>query len=141
LKTRKYKIAKIIDVIIYYFLIFFFCYTASNKLLNIESFGINLIKTSLFDITGARYFSILVIVWEILVVSLLLFYKKIGVLFFLATILIFTIYISYLKFRGLYEVCGCGGILNGLEYKYHLIINLMLIIVSFYCFILKYFKE
>lgn len=132
MSNTKNKILKITAEIIYLFLIFFFCYTAINKLINIESFRTNLIKTSLFNIELANYFSIAVIIFEIVIVLLLIFYKKIGLFCFALTIGFFTIYISYLRFKGLYEVCGCGGILNGLKYKYHLMINLSLIFSSFY---------
>ena len=133
------KLKKYSGEIIYLFLIFFFCYTAFNKLYNIESFRTNLIKTSLFNIESAKYLSIIVISYEILIVLLLFFYKKLGLLFFAITISVFTIYISYLRFKGLYEVCGCGGILNGLHYNYHLLINILLIICSLYSlFIFKY---
>ena len=53
--------------------------------------------------------------------------KQLGLLFFAITIIIFTIYISFLKHKGFYEVCGCGGILNGLKFQYHFIINIGLI--------------
>lgn len=124
----------LIPEIIYLFIIFFLCYTASNKLVNIESFRINLIKTSLFSVDLAKYFSYVVIVLEAIIILILFFNKKIGLLLFSFTIAIFTVYISYLRFKGFYEVCGCGGILNGLRYKYHLAINLFLIISSLLSF-------
>ena len=117
---------------IYFFLIFFFCYTAANKLVNLESFRVNLIKTSLFDTTSAYYFSFIVIFIELITVTVLIINKYIGMILFLFVISMFTIYISYLKHEKLYEVCGCGGILNGLEYKYHFIINLFLLFGSIF---------
>ena len=129
----KSKIIKIVAEIIYLFLIFFFCYTASNKLVNLESFRTNLMKTSLFSEYFAKIFSLVIIGLEFLIVILLLFYKKIGLLIFTFTMLIFTTYISFLRFKGLYEVCGCGGILNGLQYQYLLDINIGLILGSFFC--------
>ena len=47
---------KILAEIVYLFLIAFFCYTAVNKLMNLESFRINLMKTSLFSEAIAKYF-------------------------------------------------------------------------------------
>ena len=115
--TFKYqKIHKIIAEIIYLFLIAFFCYTAANKLMNINSFQTNLIKTTIFSKEIAAWFSIVVIVFEFVIVLILLINKKIGLFIFSSTILVFTLYISFLRSRGLYEVCGCGGILNGLSY-------------------------
>ena len=132
----KRNIYTIIAEISYLFLICFFCYTAVNKLMNLESFRTNLIKTSLFSEEIAKYFSVLVIVTEIIVILLMIFYKKTGLLFLSFMILIFTFYISFLNFKGLYEVCGCGGILNGLSYKYHFIINISLCFCAIYSFVI-----
>jgi hypothetical protein len=137
---EKEKIKKYFSEAIYLFLIFFFCYTALNKLMNLESFRTNLIKTSFFNIDSAKYFSLIVIFWEIVVVLLLLFIKKIGLLTFSFTMLTFTLYISFLRFKGLYEVCGCGGILNGLHYQYHLIINICLMLGGLYLLIITNIK-
>ena len=122
--------------ILYLLLIGFFCYTAINKLMNLESFRINLMKTSLFSEAVAKYFSVFVIFSEIVVILIMVFYKKIGLLFLSIMILIFTFYISFLNFNGLYEVCGCGGILNGLSYKYHLTINIFLCVSTIYSFVI-----
>ena len=127
---------------LYLCLILFLCYTAANKFVNIDSFRTNLIKTTIFTKEVAHYFSYIVITLEIIVILLLIFYKKIGLVVFSITMLIFTAYISYLRFNELYEVCGCGGVLNGLEYKYHFVINLFLLFGSVFSlyFINKYEK-
>jgi hypothetical protein len=117
-------------------------YTAINKLLNIHAFQINLIKTTVFNINQAFYFSYLIIILEILIVIIMLLRKIKGLVIFFITILIFTFYISFLRFKGLYEVCGCGGVLNGLKYQYHLIINIGLIIGSLFSYLTyKFFKN
>ena len=128
------KFQRIIAEIIYLFLIFFFCYTAANKLMNLDSFRTNLLKTSLFSENVANYFSVLVIILEFAIVGFMIFYKRIGILFFSLTMFAFTLYISFLRYKGLYEVCGCGGILNGLSYNSHLKINIFLIIGSLFSF-------
>ena len=134
----KRKIILFLADFFYLFFIFFFCYTLVNKLINIHSFRTNLIKTSLFDENSAYYFSYFVLFIEFSVIITLLFLKEKGLLLFCFVILIFTLYISYLKFKGYYEVCWCGGILNGLQYKYHLSINLSLIVSSIYSYIILY---
>jgi hypothetical protein len=128
------KFQTIIAEAIYLFLIFFFCYTAANKLVKIDSFRTNLIKTSIFSKDFADIFSILIIGLEIAIVLFMLYNKKKGLLSFCATMLIFTLYISFLHHKGLYEVCGCGGILNGLAYQYHFMINVWLIVGSLFSF-------
>jgi hypothetical protein len=128
------KLQKIVAEAIYLFLITFFCYTTSNKIVYLTSFKTNLIKTTLFSRELADVFSVSIIFMEVLIILILIFYKKLGLLLFCFTILIFTVYISYLRHKGLYEVCGCGGLLNGLKYQYHLAINIGLIIGSLFSF-------
>lgn len=140
MKEKSIKFQKVVAEIIYLFLISFFCYTALNKFLNINSFRINMIKTSIFDKDVVFYLSYFVIFIEFLVVLILLINKIKGLIMFSFLMLVFTLYISYLNFKGLYEVCGCGGILNGLDYNYHLIINITLIFSSIYCLLISNIK-
>lgn len=106
-----------------------------------SSFQTNLIKTTMFSKEVANWFSVLVVIFEFVVVLILLFNKKIGLWVFSTTLLIFTLYISFLSSQGLYEVCGCGGVLNGLSYSYHLLINILLIIGSIYCLIIQMISD
>lgn len=115
----------------YYFLILFISYTSMNKLLAVESFQTNLLKTGLFSNRMTVYLSYFVLATEFIVLALLLFYKQIGALALLVMLCLFTIYIMLLNIYGRYEVCGCGGILNGLEFRYHLYINIGLILLAF----------
>jgi hypothetical protein len=117
------------------FFIAFFSYTAFNKLLEIQSFRNNLIKTGMFPLSIVPALSIAIIIIEIVVVFLLLFKKMIGLLVLFMMMLVFTVYISYLNHKGLYEICGCGGILNGLPYRVHLVINLVLAACSAFCLV------
>lgn len=135
------KIVKIFADIIYLFLISFMCYTASNKLVNIDAFKTNLIKTTVFSINQAFYFSYFVIILEVVIILVLLFKKMSGLIIFFITILIFTLYISFLRFKGLYEVCGCGGVLNGLKYEYHLLINVGLMVGGLFCILVGRYEE
>ena len=133
------KSLKIAFQTIYFFLIIFLSYVVTYKIFNLNSFQINIFKTGIFNNEYAKYLSYFVVSIEIMVLFLLLFYKKTGLLMFSIMIFIFTIYISILFYFNRYEVCGCGGILNGLKYKYHLLINLFLIFSSFLT--LQYFKN
>lgn len=112
---------------IYYFLIFFISYTFMNKLLAIQSFQTNLLKTGLYSSSTTEYLSYLVLAGELFVLIALLFFRKLGERLLLAMLTVFTIYICFLQFTGRYEVCGCGGVLNGLAFKYHLVINVVLV--------------
>lgn len=127
---------KIISYVSVLFVIFF-GYTTFNKLFNIDSFQHNLLKTGLFAGNLVPSFSYLVIAIEIIVIFFLIFYLRIGFLMVVAMMTSFTIYISYLNYFGLYEICGCGGILNGLAYKYHLIINMFILCGALFCSIIS----
>lgn len=123
----KLRILHITTSFLYYGIIVFLSYTTFNKLQNIESFQMNLTKTGFFPQKIIPVFSYIVITAEFLTVLMLIFYKNIGLKIAGLMFLTFTIYISLLQALGKYEVCGCGGILNGLSYKYHITINLFLI--------------
>lgn len=123
---------KVVNYISILFVIFF-GYTAFNKLLNINSFQHNLLKTGLFADYFVVSFSFIVILCELIVIFFLIFYSKIGFLLVVMMMTGFTIYISYLNYSGLYEICGCGGILNGLAYKYHLLINVLILLSAIFC--------
>lgn len=123
----KARILHITTSFLYYGIIVFLSYTTFNKFQNIESFQMNLTKTGFFPQKIIPVFSYIVITAEFLTVLMLIFYKNIGLKIAGLMFLTFTIYISLLQALGKYEVCGCGGILNGLSYKYHITINLFLI--------------
>jgi hypothetical protein len=121
------------------FYILFLCYVASNKLLNISSFQTNLLKTGLFPTQYIGFLSFMVTFIEFIVVIFLIFRIKMGLILFTSMILVFTVYISFLNYNGQYEICGCGGILNGLKYQYHLFINIVLLASSLFClFLIKH---
>lgn len=114
--------------LVYYALIVFIAYTASNKFFNIEAFQLNIAKTGMFSNETIYYLSYAVVAVEITVLGMLIFFKNIGLNALFVMIFIFTIYISYLFLQGKYEVCGCGGVLNGLSFYNHLSINILLIL-------------
>jgi hypothetical protein len=117
---------------IYYSLIVFISYTLMNKLIAIESFQVNLLKTGVFDNITSIYLSYVVVASEFVVLLFLLFKKRTGSMLLLSMLITFTLYITALNYFGRYEVCGCGGILNGLQFKYHLVINILLVSCSAY---------
>lgn len=115
-----------------FMLIAFFTYTLVHKLMGLDSFLHNIVRTGLFNGSMVDMVAYGAISAELLSIILLLFYEKIGLLFSWAMIFSFTIYILILYLMGRYEVCGCGGILNGLAFHWHILINsLVIIILSF----------
>lgn len=126
------KLAKLSAGLVYYFFMFFFTYTAIHKLANLASFRTNLIKTSLFTPATADVVSWLIIALELSIVTILFLRRATGFVLLSISLLMFTVYIAYLHAHGLYEVCGCGGIMNGLSYYTHFIINICLIFSSLF---------
>ena len=103
--------------------VFFYVYTGFYKVINIEAFKFNIIRTAVFPDYMVNAITYLVILIESTVVLFLLFKRRKGLILFAISMFIFSVYIIFLNINGRYEVCGCGGILNGLEFKYHLLIN------------------
>lgn len=122
---------KNISEVIYYLLIIFMSYVFANKALDISAFQMNIFKTGIFGERISNLLAYIVLVIEFSSIILLLVSKKLGLDFLLILLLVFTLYISVLFYLGRYEVCGCGGILNGLSYKVHLLINILLILLTF----------
>ena len=110
-------------------LIAFFAYTLVNKLLQFQAFKINLARTGIFNSQWVDWVAYSTIIVEAICILLLVFVRKWGLRFALLMMLAFTLYILYLATTGHYEVCGCGGVLNGLNFQWHLLINLLLIFI------------
>lgn len=106
-------------------------YVFANKALDISAFQMNIFKTGIFNEKNSNILAYIVLIVEFSSIILLLINKKLGLDFLLIILLAFTLYISILFYLGRYEVCGCGGILNGLSYKVHLLINILLIVLTF----------
>ncbi len=119
-------------IFLYYALIVFISYTLMNKLLKIESFQMNIAKTGVFSETYIYIVSYITLLIEISSIITLVFFKNKGLIFSFFMFLLFTFYIIYLRLFDKYEVCGCGGILNGLSFGIHLAINIGLIAITYY---------
>lgn len=126
------NIEPFLRTLLYYGLILFISYTLMNKLLNIQSFQMNIAKTGVFSNTLIYVVSYLTLFIEFISILFLVFTKKAGLIFTFFMFSIFTIYIGYLRFFDKYEICGCGGILNGLSFNIHLLINIGLITITYY---------
>lgn len=116
--------------IFYSVLILFMSYVFINKALDVQAFQINIFKTGLFSGVMAKIISYIALALELFSIIFLIINKQNGLRFLFIILTIFTLYISVLRSLHRYEVCGCGGILNGLSYISHLLINLLLIFMS-----------
>lgn len=121
-----------IHYLLLFMLIGFFTYTLINKALDVRAFQFNIAKTGLFNekmVDVAAYAALTV---EAVSILLLVIKEHLGLLWVLLMMLSFTSYIIFLFLTDRYEICGCGGILNGLAFKWHLLINVVLLIVIGY---------
>lgn len=122
---------KIVRQVLYLLILLFFSYTLMNKVLIYDSFLLNISKTGLL----VRLRSIFVRISDFVgsfVYRVTPFQKKVGLLFSVGMMLVFSLYTIALYLLGRYEVCGCGGIMNGLSVESHLLVNLTLLLVMVY---------
>jgi hypothetical protein len=128
--ARKNKVGGIYIITLCYqaLLILFFSYTLANKVANYADFELNLQKTGLYPVGLLRPIAIATLVAEAGAIALLIWKTAYGYRFVLLLISLFTGYICFLQIVGRYEVCGCGGILNGLTFPIHLGINIALLV-------------
>ncbi len=112
------------------FFIFFLVYTAGYKALNVTAFEFNIGRTGIFPAKYLSLVSYAVIMIEILVIISLMIKPQLGLKLYTVLMSLFSVYIIFLYYTGRYEVCGCGGILNGLGFKPHLVINISQVILG-----------
>jgi hypothetical protein len=108
-------------------LIFVFGYTAVSKLIAQQHFYI-IVSSSPLIRERAGLLSWLIPVSELLVVLLLFFpaTRRKGFLLGFILLVCFSAYISYLLLWNEKLPCSCGGILEKLGWKEHLLVNLLL---------------
>ena len=105
--------------------IFLFVYTAVLKMIDRESFAYVLSRSSLLG----KFSSF--VSWTIpsveIVISLLLIipnFRRLGLLFSTLLMSLFTLYIAYMLMFTSHLPCSCGGVLNNLGWKEHLLFNI-----------------
>lgn len=135
------KLLDRVDKSIAFLLVAFFAYTFINKLLMFQAFKLNIAGTGVFYDVTVDLVAITALIAEATSVLLLIFKRKWGKLFSLAMMSLFTVYILYLARTGRYEVCGCGGILNGLSFSKHLTVNLLLILILLLSLFYDHYKH
>ncbi len=112
-------------------LILLFVYTASSKLMNFHSFVIVLSKSPL--INSYAHLVAIALPFVELTISALLFipkHREKGFLFSSFLMFFFTIYIAYMLAFAPNLPCSCGGVLQTLGWKNHLIFNCFFMLIS-----------
>lgn len=122
---------EIIIKIICYLYVLLFVYAATSKLLDIETFQVQLGQSPLLS-AFADWVSWGVIVTELFVSGLLLYDKtrRIGLYFAFALMTMFTTYIVIILNFSSFIPCSCGGILEKLGWTEHLIFNISFLLLA-----------
>ncbi|SFZ89524.1 Methylamine utilisation protein MauE [Flaviramulus basaltis] len=122
---------KILLKSIIYLYVILFVYTATSKLLAFEVFETRLFKSPLIsDYADTLAYAIPLI--EYLITVFLLFPKtiNIGLYASLGLMTLFTAYIIYILNFSSSIPCSCGGVLESLGWREHLIFNLSFIVLA-----------
>ena len=101
---------------------------------NYDAFIINIAKTGMFRDRWVDAVAIYALFSEILCLVLLTVKERVGLIVTFLVLTSYTLYILFLQIANAYEICGCGGILNGLPFHWHFTINVLLILSSIYLF-------
>lgn len=118
-----------------FLLILLFIYTASSKIQTFHTFHGVLIKSPLVGKHLAFYVAILIPAVEIIAVILLLFQRTTLIGFYVSTVLmaLFTFYVTYMVFFSPKLPCLCGGVVEIMSWKQHIIFNTVFTVLSLIC--------
>ena len=112
--------------------ILLFVYTALSKLYNFHSFKTVLVASPLIG-DKAGWIAWAVPISE-LIAALLLFFPKtklVGLCASLVLMSVFTIYLAYMIIFEPHLPCTCGGVIQQMSWKQHLIFNVVFTILAF----------
>ncbi|AZA73781.1 MauE/DoxX family redox-associated membrane protein [Chryseobacterium indoltheticum] len=117
--------------IVSYFFILLFCYASISKILDFENFQIQIAQSPLLS-AFADIVSYSVLIIELLVSSVLVFEKtrRLGLYCSFVLMIAFTVYIYLILNYSDFIPCSCGGILEDMDWKTHLIFNIATVILA-----------
>jgi hypothetical protein len=109
----------------------FFGYTAASKLLDFTRFRAVLSASPLIA-KGAGTLAGLLVAAELTVVLLLIFPRTRlwGLYASFVLLILFTSYLGYMVLYTPHLPCSCGGVLEALSWKEHILLNLVLLILT-----------
>jgi len=118
------KVKPLIIVFISYLLVFLFVYAATSKMLEFQNFQAQLGQSPLVSAyTGFVSYAVLAIELGISVVLVIPKKRFLGLLASFCLMVMFTTYITVILNFSSFIPCSCGGILEDLNWKEHLIFN------------------
>lgn len=118
-----------------------FVYAATSKLLDFQHFKIELGQSPLLS-AFAEWFAVLVPSVELLICLLILVprFRLLGLFGAYALMVMFTVYIFIILHYTSFVPCSCGGVLEKLGWKQHMIFNLVFVGLAILA-IMLYFKN
>ena len=131
MKLLKPNRAFIIKEIIKYLCVVLFCYAAFSKILDFEQFRVQLGQSPMLS-AFADYVAVGVPGIELMTVVFLMIpsLELTGLYSFYSLMVMFTTYIVFILNFTEFIPCSCGGVLESLGWKEHLIFNLFFIALS-----------
>lgn len=138
---KKYLIKNFTNIVAY-LIALLFVYAAISKLLDFENFQVQLAQSPLLS-AYAGIISFVVIFVELLLAILLCLPKtqKLAIYGSIGLMSAFTYYIYVILHYSDFVPCSCGGILEKLGWKEHMIFNLFFVFLAFTAILLKERKE
>lgn len=114
-----------------YFFILLFIYASVSKLLEFEKFQVQLAQSPLLS-AYAGSISYTIIIVELITAGLLSISKSrmFGLLTSFNLMITFSIYIYLILYHSEFVPCSCGGILEDMGWKTHLIFNIITVIIA-----------
>lgn len=121
-------IRKFIIEAVSFLLIVLFIYAAVSKILDFSNFRVQLGKSPILDLFASTI-AVVVPTIEILISFILIFKKtrKLGLYASFALLMMFTFYLIVILNYSYYIPCSCGGILQGLSWRAHILFNSLFI--------------
>jgi hypothetical protein len=112
-------------------LVLLFIYTAVNKLFGIQQFHRAVGKMQFLQFV-AWPVAIAVPVGELFISVLLLVpkYRRAGLLFSAILLSLFTVYLIFMVALAPKLPCSCGGVLQSLSWKQHILFNIFFVVIS-----------
>ncbi|WP_428743300.1 MauE/DoxX family redox-associated membrane protein [Tenacibaculum sp.] len=141
MKWQQKYISLITEIISILFIILF-VYAAVSKLLDFQKFRVQVGQSPILTSLG-NWIVIVVPVIEILIsIGLMLPKSKLNAMYGALTLMtIFTTYIVFILNFSPYVPCSCGGILDKMGWKEHLIFNLCFVLLAIFGILLLEYKK
>ncbi|MDQ8141478.1 MauE/DoxX family redox-associated membrane protein [Chryseobacterium sp. CFS15] len=121
-----------------FFFILLFCYAAISKIMDFETFQVQITQSPLLNIiSGLVSYGILAV--ELVICGLLIFERSrlLGLYASFTLMVLFTFYIYIILHYSEFVPCSCGGILEKMDWNTHMVFNIVCVIIAGVVLIVK----